>query len=298
MATLSLSGLQAIGAQGISLGQIADLQGAGAVSNLRLSADRKRLLLALGRQDPARGFGSDIWSVNLDGSDARTLRAHEANGVYYASPTLDRTGGVLYASRRTALIESGAYKGARDEIVRIDLRSGASSVVVSDGGDLDLAPDGSYLAYIHFTNGTSDGLWRVNTDGTDARPLLRTRDRWSFQQSPRFSPDGRTIAFCAAGRTTASTSGGRLAALAPAVDRRLAHLGIPSDLVLIDAAGTSVRELAKTTDDTVPAWSPEGSEIAYVVGATLKVVVVASGAVRDVAKREDFSFGEIAWVRR
>lgn len=286
-ALLSLEGLQALDAQGRVVGRIVELPADSAgVSNLHLSPDR-RLLFTIARTSAKNAFGSDIYAVLLDGSGLRPLLEHEAENVFYASPALDRSGQILYAHRRQPVMVDGKWQGLTDEIVRVDLRTGARSVLVGDAADLALSPDGTYLAYMHLKDGGADALWRVNVDGTDARPLLKIRDTWWYQQTPRFSPDGRSIVVSAAGRTVTASFGGKLA-----------HLTIPSDLVLIEASGVSAREISKTNDDTVPAWSPDGREIAYVVGGALNVIDVATGNVRELVRSEGFLFGELAWVRK
>lgn len=283
-ALLSLSGLQALDAQGRVLGAIVGLPAdAASVSNLHLSPDR-RLLFSVARTS-AKGFGSDIFSVSLDGSGLRPLLEHEAENVFYASPALDRTGQILYVHRRQPVIVDGKWQGLTDEILRIDLGTGARSVLVRDGADLELSPDGTYLAFMHLKDGGPEALWRVNVDGTDARALLTIRDSWWYQQTPRFSPDGRFIVISAAGRTVATSHGGKLA-----------HLGAPSDVVLVDASGASAREIARTSDDTVPAWSPDGREVAYIAAGALNIIDVATGNVRELARGEGFLFGELAWI--
>lgn len=286
----SLEGLQALDAQGRVLGRIAEIPGNSAgIGGLRLSADRKQLVFALAVQSPEpRGFGSDIYTVGVDGSGLRPLLEHEAANVFYATPVLDPTGKVLYAHRREALVQNNQYQGVSDQILRVDLATGAKSVVVRDGADLDLAPDGSYLVYVHQTGGQGDGLWRVNVDGTGATPFFKTTDKWSYMQGPRFSPDGRSVVFCGAGRTTSRAS----------YRGEAAHLSIPSNLVVAGVSGTRAQDTVTTNDDTFPAWSPDGRFIAYIVGGTFQVVDVASGAVREVARGDSFAFGELVWLRQ
>lgn len=283
-AMLSLDGLRALDSNGKVVGTIVDLPTDSAGASSLQPAPGGGLVFALARNN-AKGFGSDILAVGLDGQNLHTILEHEGANVFYASPVLDRNG-QLFVHRRQPQLEGGVVKGVLDEILRVDLKTGARSVLVRDGADLALSPDGTYLAYIHLVNGSPDSLWRVNVDGTAARALLTTRDRWSYQQTPRFSPDGRNIAISAAQRTTSASGGGRLA-----------HLNIPSDIVLIDAGGRSARQVAKTSDDTTPGWSPDGRQIAYVALGALNVVDIASGTVRELARGDNFSFGEIVWVR-
>ena len=71
-------------------------------------------------------------------------------------------------------------------------------VRVANLTDLDLSPDGEYVVY---TVGEPDlkadkpryDIWRARWDGSDRRPLTRTKG--ADESQPTFSPDGKRIAF-------------------------------------------------------------------------------------------------------
>ena len=58
-----------------------------------------------------------------------------------------------------------------------------------------------------------------------------------------------------------------------------------------------MRELVQTLDDVVPAWSPDGSQIAYVGAGGFFIVTVATGAVKTLAQGQDFFFGDLLWLK-
>jgi dipeptidyl aminopeptidase/acylaminoacyl peptidase len=73
-------------------------------------------------------------------------------------------------------------------------------VRIANLSDLDLSPDGEVVVYSvgepnHETDKPVYDLWRANWDGSDRRPLTRTKDADEYQ--PSFSPDGKRIAFLA-----------------------------------------------------------------------------------------------------
>src|SRR5918999_5992220 len=125
------------------------------------------------------------------------------------------------------------------------------------------APDGSWLAFTS-TRGDDDGnadttdfssdreIYRMDADGTDEKQLTATSSRFTDEQ-PSISPDGTKIAF--ASNRHWDTSG---------VDQLDIYVmnadgtGEPRRLTF-DAAPTYPLE----TQSQNPAWSPDGTRIAY-----------------------------------
>jgi len=270
------------------LGAIAALPAQSAPTAPSLHPDGRSIVFALTQvPNPRTGFGSDIYSVDLDGTRLRPVVEHEAENVFYASPKYDPTGTVLYFHRRAALLVNGQYTGNEDTIERLDVKSGERRRVLTDAADLTLSPDGRTLVYVRVVKGQIETLWTANADGTNARPFFRTKDTFWYLQSPRFSPSGADIVFSAAGHSTAhGASGGRLA-----------HLGVPSELYLAPADGTALRSIGQTGDDVVPAWSPDGKRVAYVGTGAFFTVDAASREVKTCAQGQDFFFGDLLWLR-
>jgi serine/threonine protein kinase/Tol biopolymer transport system component len=59
-----------------------------------------------------------------------------------------------------------------------------------------VSPDGRYIVYASF-EGRHPHLWRINTDGTDARQLTNGGD----EDLPRFTPDGKWVVYHSIDRT-------------------------------------------------------------------------------------------------
>jgi Tol biopolymer transport system component len=142
-------------------------------------------------------------------------------------------------------------------------------VVDADGGDVrqvtthrigrsawqpSWSPDGRRIAYV---NGDSvatsvpsrwGALFVVDADGSDPQRVTRS----STDSSPAWSPDGAEIAFARCKRYSSSLP-------------RCAQ-----DLFAISLAGSS-RRLTRTErlSETVPAWSPDGSQLAFVTLAPI-----------------------------
>ena len=286
------AGLLALDDSGRALGRIVDLPAQSAPATPVLHPSGKSIVFAITQQPSKKtGFGSDLYSVNLDGTGFRPVVEHEGDNVFYASPRFDSTGNVLYFHRRAAIIQAGSFVGNEDAIERLDLRTGERKRLVTNGADPALSPDGTRIVYVHLTQGQPDGLWTANADGSNARPFFATKDTWWYLQAPRFAPSGCEIVFSAAGHTVAAvprTTAGKTG---------FAHLNIPSELFVAPCDGKTVKAVGQTGDDVVPAWSPDGARIGYVGTGAFFVLTLKDGSVRTLAQGQDFFFGDLLWVK-
>lgn len=128
------------------------------------------------------------------------------------------------------------------------------------------SPDGTTIAYI-----APDGVWTMNPAGGDRRHL--TSHPADYLTVPTWSPDSKSIVFVS---NEASA------------DR--------SDLYLLKADGSELARLATNIFEDHPAWSPNGSRIAY-TGYRNKALVVYTiapdGSGRSVAAAG--AHGEVAF---
>ena len=288
------AGLLALDGGGHALGRIVDLPAQSAPATPVIHPSGKSIVFALTQQpDKKTGFGSDLYTVNLDGTGYKPLVQHESDNVFYASPRFDDTGNVLYFHRRAALIQAGSFIGNEDSLERLDLRTGERKRLLMNGADPALSPDGKLIVYVHLTQGQPDGLWIANVDGSNARPFFKTKDTWWYLQAPRFAPTGCEIVFSAAGHAVTRVPSAPTASSATG----FAHLNIPSELNLAPCDGTSVKVIGQTGDDVVPAWSPNGTQVAYVGTGAFFVLTLANGSVRTLAQGQDFFFGDLVWLK-
>jgi len=128
-------------------------------------------------------------------------------------------------------------KKARGELVRYDAHSKLFLSFLSgiSGEHVAFSKNGEWVAYVSFPEGT---LWRSRLDGSQRLQLSYPP---LYASLPRWSPDGRQIAFF-------SVTPGR-----------------PSRIYAVSPDGGSPKELLPDDDhqEADPYWSPDGNEIVF-----------------------------------
>ncbi|HEX9270156.1 MAG TPA: hypothetical protein VF998_09955 [Candidatus Limnocylindria bacterium] len=282
------SGLLCLDDTGRMLGKVVDLPPQAAPAFAALHPNGRQLVFSLTKVPDAKtGFGTDIEAVNIDGTDLHAIIPHEAENVFYDSPSFDAGGTFLYFHRNAAILKNGTYVGNESTIERLNVKTGERTRLLSDAADPTVSRDGKLIAFVHLKNGQTDGLWIANGDGSSPRQLIK--DTFFYLQTPRFSPGGDDLVFCGAGHS-APKSGSR-------ATPHGAHLGIPSEVFAVKPDGTGLRSLAQTGDDTVPAWSRDGSKISYISTGAFFLLNWQDGSVKTIASGQDFFFGDLAWLK-
>ncbi|HWQ15843.1 MAG TPA: c-type cytochrome [Roseiflexaceae bacterium] len=235
-----------------------------------LSPDGSRLAYVLVTYPTmANGMSASSYALSTsaaDGTDARVVWQPEAGALQMPAWAPD--------GRSIFVTLSGEGEGGSTlGILRVDLASGARTLVVADALDPAVSPDGSQLAYLRLRpDGATLALEVAALDGSGARTLI---DGAGFQAlyAPRFSPDGRRIVVAAVGGPESGSAGsprpsrgGLGATLAALLEPppAAAH-GVPWDLWEVRLDGGGLRRLAALGEDLpMAAFSPDGTRIAVV----------------------------------
>jgi dipeptidyl aminopeptidase/acylaminoacyl peptidase len=222
------------------------------IGTVAISPDGTRLAF-----EAVDGGNTDIYVVNVDGSDLRRLTTDEATDQL---PQWSPDGATIVYDN------AGAREDAQDpqfsktaEIYTVPADGSATPTQlthnqVPDAG-ASFSPDGARIAFL---SGASDGLWTMAADGGDAK---RVSPPGVGGFTPRWSPDGSTLAF-----TDYSDAYRPMVALGSQYAERPLVL-----VALLDLATGRVTELSTVgmaSDYNTPQWAGDKSLLVLRVPAT------------------------------
>jgi Tol biopolymer transport system component/DNA-binding winged helix-turn-helix (wHTH) protein len=185
----------------------------------------------------ARSGLSRVWRIPAAGG------AIEPETVYPGAGTLSRDG------RRLAYVDPPGFFQGSVVISRVALSSAGRQVVsqnriiASDGGNNapQPSPDGRQLIFQSGRTGRPE-IWRSDADGSN--PLQMTFFDMGFSGTPRWSPDGKWIAFDY-------------------------HPVTHSQIYLIDSVGRNMRMATSGNyENVVPGWSRDGTAVYFASNRT------------------------------
>jgi Tol biopolymer transport system component len=208
--------------------------------------------------------GGDIWSVNIDGSGATALtdvlKVSPGSSIALAiEPAWSPDGRKLAAAVRFGLIEVFNFAvlsadGSNFAVLTSFSDNGAGTF--NDAGS-DWSPDGSKLLFdapgdSAVPSSVAPNVWVMNADGSGLTSLtnLTTLGAACFQAS--WSPDGSKVVFASSRALDGSDA---------------ANANSTFNIWVMNADGSSAKPLTKFTangaNNTAPAWSPDGSKLAF-----------------------------------
>jgi Tol biopolymer transport system component/DNA-binding winged helix-turn-helix (wHTH) protein len=218
-----------------------------------------------------RGGGvNSLWRIAVAGGKPERVNV---NGDDLISPAVSRAGNRLAYTRQ--LDDMNIWSVDLDASGHATARSPLIASIFRDS-DPDYSPDSQKIAFVSERAG-SFGIWVCNRDGSSPRVLF---DGGPYVTgSPRWSPDGRSIAF----------------------DSRSNDRGTPGHprICIVNADGGPVRQLTiPPADGVAPSWSHDGRWIYFASSRSGSLEIwkmpVAGGSAARVTRNGGFEAFESA----
>jgi Tol biopolymer transport system component len=214
---------------------------------------------------------TDVYTMKPDGSDQKVLVPHDAPGIGYEAPVWHPDGKSLVLTYTELVMESNLVKDQIVEVARIT--PGAKrQTLIPNGVFPTVSRDGQLVACVLTSRDGRTSLVVAGIDGKNQRALTAMGEMEAIA-SPRFSPDGKQIAFSAVAAMAPpptptrppGRSGNPLQSFfAP---RTASAHGLPMDVFVINVDGGPVRRLTQLGEDNPSVtWSPDGKRLAILAG--------------------------------
>jgi hypothetical protein len=216
---------------------------------------------------------SDILGVDLSSAEgarvqprAVLLRADPAESLSWPAWWPDGSAFVFQreddAAPAVQSPDGFARPPARVELVQAD--GSARRVLVASGWQPSPAPDGSAVAFVRFTDRGASLLALGSSDG--AEHVLVDAGVFPEIFSPRYSPDGKSIAFGARSfadlQLSAQPPAGLAAMFSQMQPSTASAHGTLADLWLVNADGSNLHQISNLrVHDPAVAWAPDGSQL-------------------------------------
>jgi Tol biopolymer transport system component len=244
-------------------------------------------------------LSSDIMLVDADGQNLRVGAAHDGPGQILETPSWSGDGKAIYFSFYAPTYKGEELISETLEVRRREVGAASGTTVVAAASNPSASRDGKWLAFIGEDPSQGQSLKVMPAGGGDARTLIAS-DRFAALLSPRFSPDGQSIAFSAASIPTSPGAPQPKASAPLDLLRRLvepssayAH-GLPWEIWAVPVAGGEPRQLTQIQEDTpYAAWSTDGARmLVYGAGGLHRVEVRAA---QTQTLSSDGSHGGMDW---
>ena len=195
-----------------------------------------------------------MWSpdgkyVVFEPQPGRMARVAASGGPVEFEAVYPKIGSLSRDGRRLAYLEPSGTWTNSTVLWRMDLSSAGGKVVsqtrilasLSTNDSAQLSPDEKHLVF-HSARSDKGQIWKSNADGTD--PLQLISFDTGFPGTPRWSPDGKWVAFDYHGT---------------------AH----GQIYLIDSEGRNLRALTSGNyENLVPSWSRDGKVVYFASNRT------------------------------
>jgi Tol biopolymer transport system component len=282
------------------------------------SPDGKMIAYVLATTPTGQGqdWGNDIYTANLDGSNAKLVFKHDRPGALVDSLSWTPDGAsIVFAYSRAIYDAQNHYTGSIYRVDRLTIATGATATLINNAMQPSVSWDGKQIVYVDFPQNDfqASSLAIADGDGGQQRKILTDQKGFQGFFAPHLSPDGKKLVFAAVGGPLglptsptpsvggrAPMSGGALIA----ADGGLGFLrppsamadGSPYQIWIANLDGSGLRTISNLREDLpFPVWAADGQSILFLGAGGL----YTAGSDGTNLKRigGGVPHGEIAWYQ-
>jgi Tol biopolymer transport system component len=275
------------------------------------SPDGKSIAYVLATTPTGQGqdWGNDIYTSNLDGSNAKIVFKHDKPGALIDALSWTPDGqSIVYAYSRALYDAQNHYTGSIYRVDRLSLNSAASTTLLNNAIQPSVSWDGKQIVYVDFPQNDfqAASLAIADFDGSNARKLLTDQKGFQGFFAPHLSPDGKKIVFAAVGGPLGLPAGSPTPSIRiNPTDLLLGDLVLPSP-ALADGApyqiwianidGTDLHTISNLREDLpYPLWAADGKSIIFLGAGGLYSANADGSNLKRIGP--GIPHGEIAWYQ-
>jgi len=253
------------------------------------SPDGKQVAYVLALTPTAQGqdWGNDIYTSNLDGSDAKLVFKHDKIGTLVDSLSWTPDGAALvYDYQRSLYDAQNHYTGSIFRVDRLAIGTGNATTLINNAQYASVSPDGKQIVYVNVPQNDfeAQSLALADIDGSHQQKLLSNQKGFQGYFAPHLSPNGQQVAFAAVGGpleapTPGARHSGPANSLASTLLASMAHLfelqaagadGSPYQVWIANIDGSGLHTISSLREDLpFPLWQADGKAILFLGAAGL-----------------------------
>jgi len=283
------------------------------------SPDGKMIAYVLAVTPTGQGqdWGNDIYTANVDGSNAKLILKHDKPGALLDSLSWTPDAqSIVFAYSRAQYDAQNHYTGSIYRVDRLSLAGGSVSTLINNAMQPSVSWDGKQIVYVDFPQNDfqAASLVLANVDGSNQQKLLTNQKGFQGFFAPHLSPDGKRVVFSAVGgplglptgsaTPSLSRSGPIVRAPANAVSAlgRAAALpvaradGSPYQVWIANIDGSDLHTISNLREDLpYPLWAADGRSILFLGAGGLYTANADGANLKRIGP--GVPHGEIAWYQ-